>query len=125
MKAWIMKSLCCQESTESQVAHRQSGRLLWMKSARQESAADCSRRLHPRRGSDGPCLLWPAASDLTAARKINHLCTVHKQCLLVSVEGGHLPRARRYPMCRTGFEGILKLYWSLDWIRPSFSEHVV
>lgn len=128
MKARIMKRLCCQESAESQVAHRQSRRLLWMKSARRESAADCSRRLHPRRGSDGPCSLWPAASDLTAARKINHLSykqPVHKQYLLVSVEGGHLTRARWYPMCRTGFEGILKLYSLLDWIRPSFSERVV
>lgn len=71
--------------TVSRVAHQQSGRLLWMKSARRVSAPDCSHPRRPRRGSDGPCSPWPAASDLTAIRRRNHTSCkqpTHKQASL-------------------------------------------
>lgn len=47
------EKISCQILADSRVAHQRSGRLLWMKSARRESALNCSHCRHPRRGSDG------------------------------------------------------------------------
>lgn len=129
MKARIMKRLAVR-CWQSRVAHQQSGRLLWMRSARRESAPDCSHHQHPRHGSDGPCSLWPAASGLTVTRQLNHVSQQrpHAQIVFSCTVTAHSPvsgllysRQRISASCASTFRTSSMLLRA--WILQSINSH--